>query len=186
MVVLRKMSNIHCRNKLPVCCNRESYMDSLKLVNQNRDFISITCVMHLLSKIIRSCSSKSQCYVCYVVIKSQYKSPLSSITKYPKSNIIHKKFTFALSSDSANAFEHDTFRFRPPEEAVQSNDSSISFVGLGWSEEEERRGRRSEERRPMAKRQIKRKYPKPVGSIERRREHESERNHQPLIDDQTI
>jgi hypothetical protein len=33
MVVLKKMSNIHCRNKLPVCCNRESYMDSLKLVN---------------------------------------------------------------------------------------------------------------------------------------------------------
>lgn len=72
------------------------------------------------------------------------------------------------------------------EEAVQSNDSSISFVGLGWSEEEERRGGRSEERHPMAKRQIKRKYPKPVGSIERRREQESERNHQPLIDDQIV
>lgn len=124
--------------------------------------------------------------MCYVVIKSQHKSPLSSITKYPKSNIIHKKFTFALSSDSANAFEDDTFRFRPPEEAVQSNDSSISFVGLGWSEEEERRGGRSEERHPMAKRQIKQKYPKPVGSIERRREQESERNHQPLIDDQIV
>lgn len=38
----------------------------------------------------------------------------------------------------------------------------------------------------MAKRQIKRKYPKLVGSIERRREHESERNHQPLIDDRTV
>jgi hypothetical protein len=36
MVVLRKLSNIHCRNKLPVFCNRESYMDSLKLPSRLR------------------------------------------------------------------------------------------------------------------------------------------------------
>lgn len=40
--------------------------------------------------------------------------------------------TFALSSDSANAFEDDTSRFSPTEDAVRSNGSSISFVGLGW------------------------------------------------------
>jgi hypothetical protein len=51
--------------------------------------------------------------------------------KHPESKIIQLSLTFALSSDSANAFEDDTSRFRPIEEAVRSNGSSISFVGLG-------------------------------------------------------
>jgi len=75
------------------------------------------------------------CSACHAVIKGQHKSLLSYIMilmKHPKSKIIHNGPTCALSSDSANAFEDDTSRLRPTEEAVRSNGSSISFVGLGW------------------------------------------------------
>lgn len=51
--------------------------------------------------------------------------------KHPESKVIELVLTFALSSDSANAFEDETSRFSPTEEAVRSNGSSISFVGLG-------------------------------------------------------
>uniref|UniRef100_A0A0A8ZUH9 Uncharacterized protein n=1 Tax=Arundo donax TaxID=35708 RepID=A0A0A8ZUH9_ARUDO len=48
---------------------------------------------------------------------------------------------FALSSDSANALEDETSKFRPMEEAVRSSGSSISFVGLGWRLSNEHKGK---------------------------------------------
>ena len=87
--------------------------------------------MHLVARILISLLKygSSRCMSCSN--KGLAYSLLSSRVKHPETKIIQLSFTFALSSDSANAFEDDTSRFRPTEEAVRSNGSSISFVGLG-------------------------------------------------------